>query len=374
MIIEQKESTVINSKSPLQFSLPKTSSVYGDAWFRYLTIDGKNIFNTGNICGTCCCYFEYLPGDKKDNFAIAQEFSAALNAGINSLDSKILQQAEMLIPDGDYFVLLSTIKPKEVVFGDDNDYFSNEQMAYWPGNSSDPHISYYRLQTKKNLRMFSANAGYEELFVECLVPMVLPQDLNKERVHFYQEQFRQGIVPTAFSVAIWDNKAPACSFDEDHPHYDPDVAEHQLLTHYIIDGHHKVYAAALENKEITLLTYIRKDNYFGIHVKQEQIDSLAKPSKKHDRDIWLETLKDSKADLENRLKAIELLTPYVSFHKVQDLMMKIVTLFENEELVRAAEMMLAQHWGKIYMPKEKKEQLFNTLRPSAQEIAKKFLW
>lgn len=275
MILEQKECTIAHSQSPLQFSLPKPDSGPWKVWYRYLTIDGTNVFNTGNVCSTCCCYFEYLPGDKQSNIAIAEQFSETLNAGLRSLDSKTLQQAEMLIPDGDYFVLLYTIKPKEVFFGDENDYFSNEKKTLWDVfndeesiDPEDPKTSYYRLQTKKII-----DDGFKSLLVECLVPMISSQDLNKERVRFYQEQYRQGIISTAFSVAIWDKKAP-----DSHPNYNPDVRGHDLLAHYIIDGHHKVYAAALEDKEITLLTYVRKDNYFGTQIAQEEIDVLAKPS------------------------------------------------------------------------------------------------
>lgn len=280
MIIEQKERTISNSQSPIQFSLPPTG--HWKVWYRYLTIAGTNVLNTGNVCSTCCCYFEYLPGDKKDNIAIAEEFSETLNAGLNSLDDKTLQQAEILIPDGDYFVLLCTIKPKEVFVGDENDYFSKERKALWDVFNDEesyqegPNISYYRLQVKKII-----DHRHKILLVETLVPIISSQDLNKERVRFYQEQYRQGVIPTAFSIAIWDQKAPDAygSNNTMHPNYDPDVRGHELLAHYIIDGHHKIYAASLEGKEITLLTYIRKDNYFGTQITQEEIAFLANPPK-----------------------------------------------------------------------------------------------
>jgi hypothetical protein len=46
---------------------------------------------------------------------------------------------------------------------------------------------------------------------------------------------------------------------------------HWCLAHYLIDGHHKVYAAAQENKPLTLISFLAVDQ--GVS-SEEEIDEL----------------------------------------------------------------------------------------------------
>ena len=57
------------------------------------------------------------------------------------------------MPKGAYQVLLSQVQPKLVVPGDENDYFTHEQVELWGidsfwGLPHSPKTEYYRLSTQ----------------------------------------------------------------------------------------------------------------------------------------------------------------------------------------------------------------------------------
>lgn len=51
----------------------------------------------------------------------------------------------------------------------------------------------------------------------------------------------------------------------------PDVTEHWCLTHYLLDGHHKTYAASLAERPLTLLSFLATAESMATEENVEQV-------------------------------------------------------------------------------------------------------
>lgn len=219
-------------------------------WFRYLAIDGKEAFLLGNACGTCAFFFARLEGANKS--VEPKTLIDFLNNGIKSITSEIIEQLSLIIPIGEYWVFTSRILPVLVLPGKADDYFVKEQVDTWgtefgslPHN---PETEYYRLKT-------ICLPNRSKLF-EFLIPMFPSNCLNQQTVAFYREEIAKGSEPTAISIAVLDVKEPAVI----EPGCEPkNCYSHWCLANYLIDGHHKVFAAAMEGKSITMITFLAVD-------------------------------------------------------------------------------------------------------------------
>lgn len=264
MILEKARSVITHSKSKLGFETQAGGS--WEAWDRYLTIDGKKAFHIGNICNTCSFFFERMSGA---NQSISPEgLVNDLNNGITTLKPNIVQPLETIFPDGEYHILLKEITPDLCAPLDTKDYFSHEQIDLWGsdgfwGRPHDPKTEYYRLATKK----LSQGRG---LF-EFLVPIFPHTWLKEKRVAEYRQLLNNNQKPTLIALSILDVKQPA-DWEGDQ-----DITSHWCLTHYLIDGHHKTYAAASENKPVTMISFLSIDK--GISSKEE-IERLLEETEK----------------------------------------------------------------------------------------------
>lgn len=88
---------------------------------------------------------------------------------------------------------------------------------------------------------------------EFIVPMFPHGWLTGETVDEFREIIQNGGAPTAISVSVLDRKQPANWYN------DQVITEHWCLAHYLIDGHHKVYASNIVQKPITLLSFLAVD-------------------------------------------------------------------------------------------------------------------
>jgi len=73
-------------------------------------------------------------------------------------------------------------------------------------------------------------------------------------------------MPTALAISLLDVKAPAVWEKE------PDVTAHWCLVHYLLDGHHKLFASTQENRQVGLLSFISVNN--GISTVEQIKQSL----------------------------------------------------------------------------------------------------
>ena len=212
-------------------------------WDRYITVDGKKAHYLGNVCGTCEFIFERQEGA---NTRISPaSMSELFRDGIQDVDDAIKSAVMSLLPAGDYKMLLLSCAPRLVVPSRAGDYFFEEQIALWGVDPfwGVPHYTkneYYRTEALK----VSEHGG---LF-EFIVPMFPGRYLDSKALASYEALLNRRALPTALAVSVLDVKQPA-EWDGN-----PEIQEHWCLAHYLLDGHHKMYAAARSGKPISLLS------------------------------------------------------------------------------------------------------------------------
>lgn len=214
-------------------------------WDRFITVDGKNAFHIGNVCETCEFFFEQL-GDASSKIS-PDGLSARLGLGLTEIDKQVVQKVVAELPAGRYSALLLKCVPRLVFPSNSGDYFCEEQVALWgideflgvPHNSK---TEYYRTASMK--------MSNQRCLFEFIVPMFPTNHLHTDAISSYISDLSQGVLPTALAVSILDVKHPSSWKG------DPEVIEHWCLSHYVLDGHHKLYAASELGKPVSILSFL----------------------------------------------------------------------------------------------------------------------
>ncbi|MFT3900632.1 MAG: hypothetical protein QM728_10385 [Gordonia sp. (in: high G+C Gram-positive bacteria)] len=211
-----------------------------------LLLEGKAAFELSFWCGTCPFLFRRKWGSYKtlsDDVATLAE----LEQPISEVDDKVFDTFGQLIAEGEYLPLLLEVRPTLVTPGDERDYFAHEQVATWgldpfwllPQN---PQSFYYRT--------FETKVDDDAHLYEFVVPMVPPALNERDRVQHYVELMRDGITPTAVALSNLEVRAPATSWPDDDSYW------HWCLTHFLLDGHHKLEAAATTGEPVQILALV----------------------------------------------------------------------------------------------------------------------
>jgi hypothetical protein len=242
-IRDSRQITIRGSQSPLTFATE--GGELWKEWDRYLLLDGKKAYHIGNICGTCSFFFERLGGANAS--VNPPQVIADLTKGLNSVTSSAVNQIQKIIPDGSYIVSLNQAFISLTVPGSTSDYFVKEQVELWGldpffGLPHYPKTEYYR----SGMQTFSKTS----CLFEFVIPMFPHSWLDKQRLQEMSSLLESGSEPTAIALSVLDVKQPADWTG------DPTVTEHWCLAHYLIDGHHKAYAASQCNRPITLLSFL----------------------------------------------------------------------------------------------------------------------
>jgi hypothetical protein len=166
------------------------------------------------------------------------------------------------LPAGDYRTLLVQCVPRRVVPSEPGDYFRDEQVALWGAKRIGglPHYTkteYYRTDP---IGMTNSRALFE-----FIVPMFPESSLDGDAVHSYKASLAGGTIPTALALSVLDVKQPA----EWEP--DSEINEHWCLSHYLLDGHHKMLAASELGLPISILSFLAVEQ--GVSTR-EQIEEL----------------------------------------------------------------------------------------------------
>ncbi|WP_434612066.1 hypothetical protein [Arthrobacter sp. A5] len=161
------------------------------------------------------------------------------------IDDEVLRVYEKVLPKSEYTVLLIDLAPRLVEPGDASDYFAHEQVTTWGvdpvvGAAENPGTPYYRT--------FETPVGRKQHLYEFIVPMVPPARNDTDRVDEYSADTR-GEPATAVASSLLDLLQPA--MDEGEDYY-----EHWVLTHFLLDGHHKIEAAARAGRPLRLLSLV----------------------------------------------------------------------------------------------------------------------
>jgi hypothetical protein len=217
---------------------------YGDD---YLTIGGVRVLDLGFDCPSCTIIFGRIdPARLPMSPAV---LASRLADGLAELDEPALDMVRAVAPSGNYIASLLRVQPRPVSPGSAEDYFANE---YWRCTSRDHHPgqAYYRGQSSDPRRYVTpAGDSLDYAFHELIVPLYPPDACDAGRVQQFRVELLQGAVPTAIAISFCDvayGRYPA-----------PDTSGHLVLTHYLLDGHHKMRAAADEGRAITLLSLLR---------------------------------------------------------------------------------------------------------------------
>ena len=235
--------TVRDSNSLIGFD--STGNEHVKVWDRFLTVEGKPAYYLGNVCGTCSFLFERLDGA---NQSISPgEISDSLRQGLKDIDNSLIAKIKPILPEGDYVVSLLEVVPDLVLPGSGSDYFAKEQIELWGMDPfwnlpHCPKTEYYRSRTK--------DLGERRKLFEFVVPMFPGNWLKPDELDAYRSSIGSGHKPTALALSVLDIKQPANWVG------DPKVTEHWCLAHYLLDGHHKMFAASEIDKPITLLSFL----------------------------------------------------------------------------------------------------------------------
>jgi hypothetical protein len=215
---------------------------------RFLTIDGEQRFLTGYWCDTCFFVFKRLPGGVRHS---PLDISQMLRTGIGNLDEAPIETILQSLPAGRYEGLLLRTTPIQVALGSDLDYFSHEQPDDWDPPYDDetglpyyPAIDYYITESCTFL-------GREDRVFEFIVPLYPTRFTNRGRVEEWRETLIQG-TSTAVAISVIDLKTPTV-------YTDPPRARHVCITHYLLDGHHRMLAAAELQRPLQLLSFLYFD-------------------------------------------------------------------------------------------------------------------
>jgi hypothetical protein len=212
-----------------------------------LLLDEDPAFELSFWCGTCPFLFKRLIGAAgPQSFA---DLSDRLSDGVEDLDVEVINTFSPLLPAGDYLPLLLEVRPRLVRPLDDGDYFADEQVRTWGLNAlwglpEYPQTPYYRT--------FETKVDAEAHLYEFLVPMVPPHLNDPDRVTMYSALLRSTSRPTAVAVSTLDVCAPATTQGDDW-------YSHWGLTHFLLDGHHKLQAAAEIGRPLRLLALVSVD-------------------------------------------------------------------------------------------------------------------
>ncbi|MER7515321.1 hypothetical protein [Streptomyces sp. NPDC126499] len=212
---------------------------------RLLMVDDEPAFELSFYCGTCPLLFRRLETAREK--VSLESMQDRLTGALDDPDDRgVIDAFGALLPEGEYLPLLLSVEPRLIIPGKEGDYFSGEQVTMWGvdqfwGLPEYPHTPYYRT--------FETVVDADAHLYEFVVPMVPPTWNERERVEEYVALMEQGTVPTAVAISTLDVCQPALGLGED-----PSV--HWGLTHFLLDGHHKLEAAATAGRPVLLLSLL----------------------------------------------------------------------------------------------------------------------
>lgn len=241
---EPRRLGVPESQARLRFGAEQREAGAGPGR-RLLVVDGEPAFELSFWCGSCQFLFRRLEGARQ-TLSLEGVQEQLIGTLTDPGERGVLDAFGALLVQGKYLPMLLRVEPRLVVPGQEGDYFSGEQVATWGidqfwGLPEYPHTPYYR--TYETAVDISAH------LYEFVVPMVPPAWNARGRVAEYVELLDRGTVPTAVAVSTLDVCEPAVGQPADH-------YRHWGLTHFLLDGHHKLEAAATAGRPVQLLSLL----------------------------------------------------------------------------------------------------------------------
>lgn len=237
---------------------------------RLLLLGDQPAFELSYWCGTCPVLFQRLDGANR-TFSI-EELDLTLSAGLDELDESVIEAFGSLLPDGEYLPILLGITPQLVHPAGQGDYFTEEQVVTWGVDSfwglpRYPHTPYYRT--------FETAVSEDAHLYEFVVPMVPPTWLDPVRTLHYADTLRDSAKPTAVALSTLDVCQPAIGGTDRDPY------AHWALTHFLLDGHHKLNAAARSGHALQLLCLLSLDGSLADEIDLDRLPSIRAQAAAH---------------------------------------------------------------------------------------------
>lgn len=236
-------------------------------WKRYLTVNGVQVAWLGNGCDTCGFMFEQCGAPTP--IVGLEALQANFTRSLVQLDNGVIDTVGSLLPEGEYVVALLRCLPIRVEPGGPGDYFFEELTSasnpyVLPGEDmfepyAETNTHYYRLFGRSGLSVGKDPNEYGGTRFDFIMP--LAQAIDPDTVATYRELMEAGRAPTAVSLSVLDISALTYG--------DP----HWCMAHCLIDGHHKVAAAAEAQKPLTLLAFISLEA--GVSSKEDVLHFLS---------------------------------------------------------------------------------------------------
>jgi hypothetical protein len=244
ILVDRKDRVVTQSASIIGFE------TRGPDWpNHYLTVHGKRAYHLGIVCGTCAYLFERMDG--ANGTIDVGALTDRLSKGVGTLDDDLVDALALLMPATPYRVALLQLRPRLVRLGSTDDYFAAEQVeneggvnSFW-GLPHHPKVPYYRAGERDIVFNRGRTGGPAGRFFEFVVPMYPELWLAPDRTADYAAALLDGALPTAVAISVLDVKGPATR-----------GIDHWCLGHYLLDGHHKVAAAARLGLPLTMVSFL----------------------------------------------------------------------------------------------------------------------
>jgi hypothetical protein len=209
----------------------------GRPWWRYLDLGGKPLYLISNMCGTCEAIFKRV--GRQDAPLTPEKLSVLLNEGLETVPQEVVDTVAVLLPYGRYRIGLLHITPSLIKPSNKPRGLSCDADYFW--------LSRYR-ETER------------EAEYEIVLPSVPQSELDSEQLSTYQAMFRNGRTPTALALSIGDERYPRLQYTQ------------WALAHILLDGHHKMMAASLESKPLTILSFLTlSDSRSGFFLADDTI-------------------------------------------------------------------------------------------------------
>lgn len=226
-------------------------------FYCHLLVAGRRVFEYGCPCGTCGITFRKV-GSPAHRVSDAEAFRVLGNLETVPPVDTLLKLARILEP-GAYYPVVLEGAVRLVEPGAADDYFASDVVRLFGFEPPDyekpgsPTTSYYRLGEDHVLERSGRLGGpHKGLVTAVVMPLHSVSQLDRERIEYWKRQQRTGVCLTAIAVSVLDCQAPAM----DPPDKSYPYREHVLLTNCLLDGHHRIQAAAELGSSVRILALL----------------------------------------------------------------------------------------------------------------------
>ncbi len=229
-------------------------------WYCHLMVAGERIFEYGCPCGTCGILFRKV-GSVAHRLSDTE--AVRLLGELDSIPTESnLQDLARILEPGLYHPMIIEGNVRLIQPGTTDDYFTTDVVRLFGLEAPDykmppdPQTPYYHFGTDHQLERTGRLDGPHQALVTAIVmPLHDPFQLDRERVEYWKGQYKAGVRLITFAVSVIDDQEP---FDQPADQ-DYKFKEQFLFTNCILDGHHRIQAAAELGAPVRILTLLARN-------------------------------------------------------------------------------------------------------------------